>query len=142
MIPKGRFISAELVTAKTGITEENIWIASTYAITTPHEPKEEPAKSMLLNSVVEATTCALDQVIANFQPTDLFQANTSNNLHKDSGMKRSGTAQTVPLFFTYDGCMIGRDHRLVESAGQTHRSYCMITGSAVKEYFVQATSSR
>lgn len=57
-----------LVTEKTGIPSEDIWIASTHAITTPHEPKQEPAKSLLIGNVVDATSAALDEAIASFQP--------------------------------------------------------------------------
>ena len=74
----------EMVAEKAGVPTENIWVHSTHAITTPHNPGNE--------AVLTAAEEALDQALASFAPTKMgvgtieCDVNANRNIETPEGV--------------------------------------------------------
>ena len=68
----------EMVAEKAGVPEENVWVHSTHAITTPHNPGNE--------SVLAAAETALEQALASFAPAKIGAGTIACDVNANSNI--------------------------------------------------------
>lgn len=57
----------KIVSKKTDIPMENIWLHATHAITTPHAPDNPAKRELFVNAMTDAAVVATEQAVATFQ---------------------------------------------------------------------------
>ena len=77
----------EIVSAKTGVPANNVWVHATHAITTPHAPDDSAKREMFVASMTEAAAAAAEQAAKDFRPAKMGAATGTLDVNANRGIQ-------------------------------------------------------
>ena len=77
----------EIVSAKTGVPANDVWVHATHAITTPHAPDDSAKRELFVTAMTEAAAAAAEQAAAAFQPAKMGVAIGTLDVNANRGIQ-------------------------------------------------------
>ena len=77
----------EIVSEKTGVPANYVWVHATHAITTPHAPDDAAKRELFVEAMTSAVAAAAEQAAATFQPAKVGVATGTLDVNANRGIQ-------------------------------------------------------